>query len=84
MIVAALLVIIAIMLFGSSAVLGAIGHVLGFLALLVGLSVLIYYTRPFFAEIPLGPEYIFLGIVLVLLGVYGAFRLLVFLFGRRG
>jgi hypothetical protein len=84
MIVAALLVIIAIMPFGSSAVLGAIGHVLGFLALLVALAFLVYYTRPFFAEIPLGPEYIFLGIVLVILGIYGAFRLLVFFLERRG
>ena len=83
MLYAILLLILAVLLFGSSAVIGAIGAILGFIAFAAGLAVLSWYASPFIVSLGVDPGNVVgaIGITIVLL--IGVLHIAILILDRR-
>lgn len=84
MIVAGLLLIIAILLFGSSAVIGAFGAILGFIAFASALAVAGYHAGPLIEKLGLNGDNAVALIILTICGILAVGRLIIYLIDRRG
>lgn len=83
MLYALLLLIIAILLLGSSRILGALGAVLGFAFAVLALGTLAYFASPWLLAIGLNDDQILPAIVGILLTFLVVGRLAVYLIERR-
>lgn len=84
MIFAALLLIAAILLFGSSAVLGAAGRVLGVIAGAAAVTIGLYYLAPSAGHFGVSAENAPAVIILIICGIFAVGRLAIYIFDRRG
>jgi len=83
MLYAGILLLVAVLLFGSSAVLGVIGAVLGFVAAATGLAVAAYHTGPVLEQMGYASTDAPAIIVIVLLGLLVIGRLALSYFDRK-
>jgi hypothetical protein len=78
-----LLVIIAILLVGSSRVLGAVGLALGYICLAAALGLLTYFAAPWLISLGLNSDQVPWVIVLFFIGLLVVARLAAHLHGKR-
>lgn len=84
MVFAALLLIIAILLFGASAIFGAITAIIGFIAAAAALAVAIYHSSPLIASMGFSASDAPWLIILIICAIFAIGRLAIYVFdGRR-